>query len=108
MPTTYQTPAEPIIQTEVEQLRRGGAVLVSELTESERTPTRDVYGRGGGEGRRHTEVSIPRVITDGAGRGNGTGNDNANPPNGPRGGGNGRGYNRGRGGRPTRIWNWHN
>ncbi|THV48651.1 hypothetical protein BGAL_0235g00070 [Botrytis galanthina] len=108
MPTTYQIPAEPISQIEVEQLRRGGAVLVSKLTESQRTPTRAVHGRGGGEGERRTEVSIPRVITDGAGRGNGTGNDNTNPPNGPRGGGNGRGYNRGRGGRPTRIWNWYN
>ncbi|TGO18783.1 hypothetical protein BPAE_0364g00070 [Botrytis paeoniae] len=108
LPTNSQIPAEPISQTGVQQLRRGGAVLVSELTESERTPTRAVYGRGGGEEGRLTEVSIPRVITGGAGRGNGSGNDNTNPPIGPRGGVNGRGYNRGRGGRPTRIWNWHN
>ncbi|KAF7959260.1 hypothetical protein EAE96_002774 [Botrytis aclada] len=109
LPNNSQMPAEPIIQTKVEQLRRDGAVLVPDLTESERSPTRAIYGGGvGGGGGRRTGTSIPRVITGGAGRGNGTGNGNINPPNGPRGGGNGRGYNRGRGGRSTRIWKWHN
>ncbi|TGO35684.1 hypothetical protein BHYA_0150g00010 [Botrytis hyacinthi] len=57
-PTNRQIPAEPISQAKVEQLRRGGAVLVSQLTESERIPTRAVYEREGGEGGRHIEVSI--------------------------------------------------
>ncbi|KAF7894772.1 uncharacterized protein EAF01_010222 [Botrytis porri] len=108
LPTNSESPAEPISQTEVEQLRRGGAVPALELTESERTPTRTIYGRGGGEGRRIAETSISRTPTGGAGRGNGIGNGNMNPPNGPRGGGISWGYNRGRGGRTTRIWNRNN
>ncbi|TGO44630.1 hypothetical protein BOTNAR_0777g00020 [Botryotinia narcissicola] len=91
------------IVTEIEQPLRGGTAFVSQLTESERTPIRAVYGRGGGEGGRRTEVAVPRVITGGDGRGNGIGNNNTNPPNGPRGGGNGWGYSRGRRGRPNRL-----
>ncbi|KAF7920166.1 uncharacterized protein EAE97_011507 [Botrytis byssoidea] len=108
LPTNRQIPAEPISQTEIEQLHRGGTAFVSQLTGSERTPNRAVYGRRGGEGGRCTEVAVSRVITGGVGRGNGIGNNNTNPPNGPRGGGNGWGYGRGRRGRPTRLWNWHN
>ncbi|KAK8911991.1 hypothetical protein QC760_000976 [Botrytis cinerea] len=115
LPTSPQITAEPISQTEVDQIRHGGAVLAPELTESERAPTRAIYGggvgtgrRGGGEGGRRTEPSIPRVIASGAGRGKGINNSSINVPNGPRGGWNSRGYSRGRGGRATKIWNWHN
>lgn len=107
MPTSPQVTAEPIGQTEVDQIGRGGAVLASELTESERTPTRAIYGGGAGGGRR-TELSIPRIITGGAGRAKCINNGNINAPNDHRGGGNSRGYSRGRGGRATKIWNWHN
>ncbi|KAJ8069562.1 hypothetical protein OCU04_000003 [Sclerotinia nivalis] len=114
-PSTYRLPVdfhnqvEEVNDGEVEELRHGGAVFVSELTDNERTPTRDNFGGGEGgegEGREGTATITPQRVTAGSGRSNGAGN--MNPPHGPRGGGNGRGQNRGRGGRPTRIWNWHN
>ncbi|KAF7852605.1 hypothetical protein EAF04_010936 [Stromatinia cepivora] len=110
LPVNFQNQVEDVNEGEIEELRRGGAVFVSELNDNERTPTRDNFAGGEGEGREGGATITSQRVIAGPGRANGTGNSNSNmnPPHGPRGGGNGRGQNRGREGRPTRIWNWHN
>lgn len=106
LPTELQTtPFEAITRAEIEERRREGAILVEELGDNERTPTRENFGGEGGQAALNLR-GIPGGLA--RGRGNGRGNGNINPPHGPRGAGNGRGQNRGRGGRPTRIWNWNN
>ncbi|ESZ96304.1 hypothetical protein SBOR_3359 [Sclerotinia borealis F-4128] len=110
---TYRLPAiiqaqEPMDEGEVAELRRGGAILVGEISDNDRTPTRDTFG---GEGIGVTATPIARRANGGGvGGTNGVGTANINPPHGPRGGGNGRGQNpnRVRGGRPTRIWHARN
>ncbi|APA06392.1 predicted protein [Sclerotinia sclerotiorum 1980 UF-70] len=109
LPVDFQNQVEEVNEGEVEDLRREGAVFVSELNDNDRTPTRDNFGgsRGNeGEGREGAAAIVPQRVTAGSDRVNGAGN--INPPHGPRRGGNGGGQNRGRGGRPARVWNWHN
>ncbi|KAI9644055.1 hypothetical protein NHQ30_007407 [Ciborinia camelliae] len=107
---TYRLPAIPhaeggVDRGEHEELRRGGALFVAELVDTERTPTRDA-SEGGGDGGADTPA--PRRAIAGRGGVNGLGIANMNVPPGPRDRGAVRSQNRGHGGRPTRIWNWHN
>ncbi|QSZ35320.1 hypothetical protein DSL72_008189 [Monilinia vaccinii-corymbosi] len=104
---TYSLPAVPHVEetmerVELEDLRHGGAVVVAEMVDNDRTPTRDTFGGGGEDGGDVGTPTPRRMIRRLHGAYNGMAN--VNPPLGPRVRGAGRG--RGWGGRPTRIRNW--